>query len=209
MFRLTCTIAILFFIQLSVWGQVGIKYSQLIPYGDIGEYFNKSTAIEPYIVLKEGRLSARISAIFSKCTSRIDTMPRYIVENGGSNSNGLVVPGYLVNKSLTFQLISGDFSYCFLRIKKKLLLYGGVGIVMGIVNTVYQEGYQSVVNTTSNTDKKSGGFKACGDATYKISSHVEISAEYTYNGLIGGTNTKFTNTLFSVGLSYNFRPFDD
>ncbi len=57
--------------------QIGVQISQLSPYGDIGEYFNRAPAIIVYGVAKEDKWKERFGILYSHLTPRTDTVPIY------------------------------------------------------------------------------------------------------------------------------------
>ncbi len=206
-------VRILIFLVLivnSVTAQVGVKVSQLAPYGDIGEYFNKAPAYEVFAVLKEDNFRERFGILYSHLTPRIDTMPVYAVQVDPGTGRQTVIPGFLNNRMLTFAVVTADFGYRIINIKHKFFLYGAAGIVAGKSHTEYTEVLQTVSETTANSDVIIAGFKLCGDIEYKLSGHVELFAEYTYNGLVDRPwTTHYTNTLASIGIYVSLKPFDD
>jgi len=187
--------------------QIGFKVSELSPYGDIGQYFNKGAAIDVYAVLKEGPWKERFGIFYSHLKPRIDTFPVYAVQSIGSQQT--VIPGFLANHTLTFAYITGDLSHRIVQFKG-FSLYGGAGIIAGKSHTEYDEVYTSVSSDHSNIDVLIAGFKLCGSLDYKISDHLHVYGEYTYNGIVATDwSTHYTNTLFSIGLDYSIKPFDD
>src|SRR4051812_18321504 len=192
---------LLMLIANSVAAQVGVKVSQLTPYGDIGEYFNKAPAYEIFAILKNDNLRERFGILYSHLTPRIDTMPVYAVQVDPGNNTQKVIPGFLNNRTLTFAVITADFGYRIINIKDKFFLYGAAGLVAGKSHTEYTEVFSTVTETTANSDILIAGFKLCGDIEYKLSSHVELLAEYTYNGVQSTTRTThYTNTMISLGI---------
>ena len=178
-----CLLLLLLFAGTDCRAQIGVKLSQLSPYGDIGEYFNKAPSIEVYGVAKEDKWKERFGILYSHLTPRTDTVHIYAVQTDPAGNTQLVLPGYLVNHTLTYTYVTGDLSYRFVKLKG-FSLYGGAGIVAGKSHTEYDKAIETVITEHDNIDVLIAGFKLCTNIEYQLSPHLHVYADYTYNGIV-------------------------
>jgi hypothetical protein len=189
--------------------QIGARISQLTPYGDIGEYFKKGTALEIYYVATENRLRERFGILYSHLAPRLDTFPIYGVKYDAGSNTTTILPGILVNRMLDFYCINADFDYKVIQVKS-FSLYLGAGIIGGKTHTEYVRTINTVIDEIADVDILVAGFKACVTIDYKASPHLDLYAETSYNGMRSKDwSTSFTNTLLSIGVNYSFKKFDD
>ena len=182
--------------------QVGFKLSEVIPNGDIGQFFNKGIAPDLYFFdyWHEGKIRIRMGFLYTQLTSRKDTAPIYAaLINGGAPP--IYVPGYLVNHNLKMYYMHGDISYRLLHLHD-ISLFAGIGIVGGIAHDDYEKGYETIITETGKDDNKIAGFDFIANIEYKISEHFDILAEAALMK-IGSTsisdNTSYLHSTISIG----------
>ncbi len=185
--------------------QVGFETSLMSPNGDIGQFYKKNISADLYFMngYMDGRLRIRIGVFYTKLSPRLDTVPIYGVQIGGT-PYVQVVPGILVDGKLTMVYLYGDMSYRLLKIKK-FALFAGLGIEGGKVHEIYYKSLETVINETANSDVLVAGFKANASIEYKISPRVDVYTQASYMNLVATDHsTNFKHTNMGVGINYYY-----
>ncbi len=203
---------LIIFIFLSIaathqgYAQLGFKLTEIVPNGDIGQFFNKGIAPDIYYIdyFRAGKFRTRVGFLYSKLSSRKDTVPQYMVQVGGFNPNPVYIPGYLVNRDFSMMYLHGDVSYRFLHINK-FSVFGGLGIVMGKSHVVYYRGFETVIEEEGNVDTIIEGLCFVADVEYQLSKHFDILAEGALNKISSSDlTTSYGHSAFSLGVNWVF-----
>jgi hypothetical protein len=186
--------------------QIGIKGGLLVPYGDIGQFFNKTSSFEIFGIneFDEGQFRMRMGLFYAKFTSRLDTFPIYAVTSDPMRPNLHIVPGYLVNNKFRMYGINADFSVRLFNVKG-FSTYAGAGLQAGIAHVESVKDIETVIHSTNNSDYGIGGFRVLACAQYKLSGAFDLFGDWAYN-FTSDTHhtTKFTHAVYSLGVNFYF-----
>ncbi len=160
----------------------------------------------------DGPWRERAGIFYTKLTSRLDTVPVYAVQSGGSLSGGsggtTVLPGYLVDREFTMGYVYIDIGYRVLRVKK-FSLYVGAGIEGGISHVQYDRGYETVLQETADNDLVIAGYRLAPQTwnTELTQPFFEVLFEAVANRMTTSDwSTKYEHNTFGIGADYYFRP---
>lgn len=180
--------------------QIGFETSLTSPNGDIGQFYKKNISADLYAIdgCLDGRVRIRMGLFYTKLSPRLDTVPIYGVQIGGT-PNVRVVPGILVDGKLSMEYFYGDISYRIIKIKK-LALFAGIGIEGGKVHESYYRVLETVINDNTNSDVLVAGYKANSSIEYNINPHFDVYFQANYIHLVATDHsTNFTHTTMGVG----------
>ena len=200
----------LLFVCLSMYGgvasaQIGVETSLVSPNGDIGQFYKKNISADIYAMSGDAddRLRVRMGLFYTKLSPRLDTVPIYGVQIGGTPQT-LVVPGILVDGKLSMEYMYGDISYRVIKIKK-FALFAGIGIEGGKVHESYYRVLETVLTDITNSDVLVAGYKANSSIEYKINPRFDVYFQANYIHLIATDHsTNFTHTTMGVGTNVYF-----
>jgi len=184
------------------FAQFGIQVSEIIPKGDIGQYYNKGKSIDIYFALQtdDGKWKYRFGFFYTNLTPRIDTAPICGVQYDGNNIT--VFPGFLVNHDVNMKCLSADIDRRLIFIHG-FSLYIGLGLIMGISHTNYVKTIETISTETGDIDTKIAGLKANSMLEYRINDHFDAFIDGSKN-FITSVNwaTSYTNYQVGFGLHY-------
>ncbi len=183
-------------------GQIGIKGGLLTPYGDIGQYYKKTPSFEVFLFNadEENRYKIRFGYYYANLPIRIDTVPIYAIQYPAV----IVLPGFLVNKTLIMQGVNSDFSYRVAHLGN-LSLFAAAGLCISIGHIESVKQIETVYTETTNSDTWLGGFRLMASLEYKLSESFDLIADASYNKMVTTDySADFTHTTLYFGINYRF-----
>ncbi len=204
---------LLFFIATGIcnntYGQLGIVASNVVPRGDMGRLFNKANTVGLYYGQNEAydAIKIRVGFLYTNLSVRKDTVPVYQVNS--SNSNPLIVPGYLAEYRFYMLYFYTDVSLRLWRYNN-FSLYAGIGLDAGTSHNEFNSGYEHVSNDTVSNNYNIAGLRINSSIEYRVNAQLDIFAESTFNSLsTTDKSNKLSHYTFGIGLGYHIKKRDE
>lgn len=186
---------------------VGLKFSQLRPRGDIGETYDRGISYELLLAADhwDDKWRATIGLGYTKLNPLLDTFFIY-----GVKGEKTILPGYNTYEALPMKYLYIEEHFRLFKIKN-FSFYAGAGLMLG--HTTVKQSYaieEMIISKDGSIDYMIVGLRGGLQAAYRVAKRFIVTADVRHNALVDQEWTfSFTNRTIGLGILYRFNTKND